>query len=296
METNYIKKLWILFALLVGGFQTVSGAELNLYEWTAVAEDVVVGRVLAQEGKHVLVKAERILRGSMEAGSEFLVRQKAANRSRNSSQNALRLKHGLRYMLLLDPAGYASKKPDALPTYDLARGVAGAREMPKEGEPAIIEALEQFIEIQALNSDIAQWRSFKKLVEDGRNDIITRTALEMFLKFRRGEADLMLSVEPLMDHPRPAIRSLSARLLGQLIERHGGDSSYLEQLRATMMAHARRDRSIDVRVAATSSLASFSDDETIIVLREIAAEDPEQAVRYAAEKVLFEKRDTQPNQ
>ena len=106
----------------------------------------------------------------------------------------------------------------------------------------------------------------------------------------------MLTIEPLLDHPRPAIRALSAELIGQLVERHGADPAETKDIRTALMAHARRDSSVEVRVASTTSLGNFPDDETLVVLQEIADRDPEQAVRYAAEKLLFEKRGIEPSE
>ena len=186
LNLGKIIPLLLVAVFLAGATETPADSDMNLYEWIAVADEVVVGRVLAQEGKHVLVRAENPLKGSIPAGSDLLVAQREANRKRTSSQRALRLKHGLRYMLLLNYSGQSGKKADALPVYSLARGVAGAREMPREGEPAMIEAVETFIRIQEMNSDSAQWRSFAELVGDGSNHLVTITALQMFLKYRRG--------------------------------------------------------------------------------------------------------------
>jgi hypothetical protein len=45
-----------------------------------------------------------------------------------------------------------------------------------------------------------------------------------------------------------------------------------------------------VRVAATGALSRLPGSEVQALLEEIAREDPEQTVRYAAERLLYERR------
>ena len=53
---------------------------------------------------------------------------------------------------------------------------------------------------------------------------------------------------------------------------------------------ARRDVTPEVRVAATAALGKLPGPDVRTLLEEIAREDPEQSVRYAAEKRLYERR------
>ena len=57
-----------------------------------------------------------------------------------------------------------------------------------------------------------------------------------------------------------------------------------------LIGSARRDESVAVRVAATEALGGFSGPAVRAILEEIAASDPDQAVRFAAEKLLYNRR------
>ncbi len=59
---------------------------------------------------------------------------------------------------------------------------------------------------------------------------------------------------------------------------------------AELIGVARRDDTVEPRVAATRALAAFGVARVETVLDEIAATDPDQNVRYSAEKILLEFR------
>jgi HEAT repeat protein len=59
-----------------------------------------------------------------------------------------------------------------------------------------------------------------------------------------------------------------------------------------LIGAARRDPAPAVRVWATWALGRFPDAAAVEVLEEISDSDPEQEVRYAAEKILLERRKT----
>jgi len=276
-----------LAILLVSGF---ARAELNLFEWTAVAPIVVEGEVLGEEGRNVVLHVGRVFRGEVETSTNIRINVKHANRnrSRNADFKALKLKPGGSYVMLLQDG---PRNRDGSPgAFLLARGVRGARETPDEGFITMFAALEQFIEIQDRKSEQVTWRRFGEMLEQ-RNPILLQTALDQFLKFHRGNFEVLFSVRPLLDHPDHEIRERAARLIGQIIT-HRRDASVPEEsaLRSELIASARRDRSIPVRMAATEALGQFHDGRIVEVLEEIADTDPEQEVRYTAEKLLYERR------
>ena len=124
-----------------------------------------------------------------------------------------------------------------------------------------------------------------------REPILLTTALEQFQKFRRGDPELLLSLQPLLEHPDPGIREGAARLAGQILARYpSGEVTEEASLRSELISRARRDPEIDVRVAATGALSRFDDPAVEDVLEEISDNDPDQRVRYAAEKLLHERR------
>jgi hypothetical protein len=103
-----------------------------------------------------------------------------------------------------------------------------------------------------------------------------------------------MSLRPLLDHPSAAIRADAALLAAQIVERYGPDVPDANALRQDLVARARRDDAVPVRVAATRALGEFDDNAATEVLGEIAASDPEQDVRYAAQMVLLERGGGQP--
>ncbi len=284
-------KLGSLAIVILAGMlsELSSAAPLNLYEWSAVAPIVAAGDVVAEEGRYKELKVARVLRGDVEPSSILRIDLRRANRTRslNAGLKALRLEQGKRYLVLLERAPV---KKAHQPAYRLVRGVRGARELRAEGAAATLDALQRFVEIQDEHSDTLAWSRFSGMLEE-TNPVLLETALDQFLKFRRGSPGLVLSLRPLLDHPRPDLRERAARLLGQIVRHHLPPSIQdPEDLRTELIGIARRDEVVEVRVAATDALSAFDDSGVEEVLTEIADSDPEQLVRYTAQKLLLERR------
>ena len=258
----------------------------NLFEWTGVAPIVVAGTSLGEDGHHFDFRVTAVLRGEIAPGDELRIDVREANRQRDRMLHpkALRLDEGVDYVLLLE-------KPGAERKYALARGVYGARELPLEGREAYLEALRAFVEIQDVPSEELKWKRLTELL-DATNPLVIGTTLEEFLKFRRGDPALLLTLLPLLDHPQPPLRGDAARLIGQIVDRHRDQGAEIddETVRAELIARATRDESVPVRVAATEALAAFPPELVDSVLVDIAESDPEQQVRYAAQLVRLERR------
>ena len=107
-------------------------APLNLYEWIAVAPVVVAGKNLGTHGKYAEFTVENVYRG--ETAGEIKVNVRRANRDRDRFlyKHALRFEEGESYLLLL--VQVATRDPDGKPTFELIRGVRGARQVPPEGD------------------------------------------------------------------------------------------------------------------------------------------------------------------
>jgi hypothetical protein len=149
------------------------------------------------------------------------------------------------------------KMRNGLPVYRVIRGPRGARQLPAEGSPALLDAMERFVLVQDAGDDRVTWGLLGEMLQE-TNPIVLETALGQFLKFRRGETDMLPAVLPLLDHPVAEIRARSARLIGQIVRRYAAAGiRQEEELRSAIAARARRDEVVAVRVAATESLASF---------------------------------------
>ena len=269
------------------GHEGTRGADgRNLFEWTGVAPIVVAGTSLGEDGHHFDFQVTASLRGDFAVGDELRIDVREANRLRDRMLHpkALRLDEGIDYVLLLEVAAPGGK-------HRLVRGVYGARELPLEGREAYLEALRAFIEIQDVPSEELKWKRLTELL-GATNPLVIGTTLEEFLKFRRGEADLLLTLLPLLDHPQPPLRGDAARLIGQIVDRQREHGTTIDDdiVRAELIARATRDESVPVRVAATEALAAFPPELVDSVLVDIAESDPEQQVRYAAQLVRLERK------
>jgi len=286
-------KLCLACILLLTGPTASAEDELNLFEWTAVAPIVVEALVTGDDGKYMNIQVVRVLRGDVTVGDEVKLALRLANRSRsrNADPKSLKLDLARNYVFLLEEF---HPKPTKV-IYRLIRGVRGARPVPAEGAEAFFAALGSFIDIQNLKSDNITWTRFAAMLEE-RNPILLSAALDQMLKFRRGEPDLVLTLRPLLDHPRPDIRVRVARLAGQIVTRFPLRSIPEDEgLRGELVGSARRDREVAVRVAATEALEGFSDASTEEVLIQIAENDPDRAVRFAAERLLLRRRKAASN-
>jgi hypothetical protein len=262
-------------------------AEMTLYDWMFPAEVVVSGRVLDEAGKLTDVRVEEVFRGEIEPGSVIGLQIRQANRHREDFQNRLKLDDQQTYLFLLKSV--PPDDPGDRVTYALVRGVHGTREVPAEGAAAFVEATRRFAELQAVNSDELHWHALGRMLEEN-NRYLLLTALEEFLKFRREQPELARRGRPLLQHPSPEIRQRALELCGRILTEFPHDEIIDAQgLETEIVALARRDASVDVRIAATRALAGLADKSIEEVWEEISRDDPDQRVRYAAERLLYER-------
>ena len=281
-----MRLLHVLAALLGIAAALPGRAETNLYEWVSAARLVVAARPERLEGRFVEIRVVRVLRGQS-PGQVLWVDRREANRDRVSGEQALDLKWGRTYLLLLNPSEGQSRAraPNA---FVLARGVEGARMLPEEGEGAVLEAVDRLVHLQDSASSFLPWAELGRMLDDA-NPVLVETALELFLKFRQGSGELMPAARRLLDHPRAGVRRAAADLSATILARTP-DVDDRTGVFADLAAAARRDVAPEVRVAATAALGRLAGPDVRTLLEEIAREDPEQTVRYAAEKLLYERR------
>jgi hypothetical protein len=288
MRASSIRKLFLGIPGTVFAAGAALASPLCLYEWIALAPVVAVAQTHSDGGRFVEVQLTDVFRGGLPAGSRLMIDLKRANRDREEGRRALRLEADRKYLVLLRRDG--TRSSDDLPVFGLVRGIEGARELPAEGSQAVLDAIRRFVEVQDRKDEIAAWKSFRDMLEE-TNAIFLETSLDLFLKFRRGDLALLPVLRPLLDHPRPDLRARTARLVGQIVE-HRAEAEIPNEdgILGEIYARARRDPSAAVRVAATAALGGITGMGPEEILREIARSDPEQAVRYEAEKGLFERK------
>jgi hypothetical protein len=269
----------------------LSASEENYFEWLAVAPVVVTGEITDAKDKSAGVRVAEVIRGELTPGAQIQVALRRANRERDRELHprALEFAPGESWILLLEPESAGAER------YDLVRGVSGARPLPAEGAAALVKALRAFVEIRRAGEDEA-WTRMRAMLT-ATEALLVDTALQMHLKFRRGDLELIADLRPLLDHPEPAIRERTLRLIEQILSRHGEPPApERERLQSEIVARARRDQRVEVRIAATEALDRLAGDSVLAVLDEIADDDPDQRVRYAAEARAYERRRRAPGE
>jgi hypothetical protein len=221
------------------------------------------------------------------ANGTVLVDVRQANRDRETGVPALDLEKGRGYLLLLQPSPRGKKEP--YPVFDLVRGVRGAKPLPIEGSAATIAAVARLAEIQERNNDTVLWASLPDFLEDP-NPLLVDAALDLYVKFRRETTALIPILTPLLEHPRPDVRRRAALVLGRALGRpDAADLPERSEVVGELSGRARRDDDAAVRREATGALAALTDAGISETLRTIARDDPDQNVRFEAEKSLFER-------
>jgi hypothetical protein len=260
---------------------------LDLYEWMGVSPIVVAADVTADDGKFVIAIVKAPIKGDLAAGSYFEIDQKAANRDREEGVKALDLLKGRSYLLLLTPSSRG--KHELHSVYDLVRGLRGAMPLPVEGSAATIDAATRLAAVQVRHDEGFLWSSLPEFLQDP-NPVLVDAALDLYLKFRREGTALVPAVEPLLEHPRPDFRRRAAILLGRsMAKAAAGELPERAELVAALTSRARRDDDVSVRTQATAALAVLHDAGIDETLRAIARDDPDQTVRFEAEKAVYER-------
>ena len=256
----------------------------NLFEWMAIAPVVVVAEVQVDDQKYVQIRVDRVLRGGAVPGDLLRVDVKGTNRDRSPGTAKLSVEKGFSYLWLLQPRPGEPKKGE--PILDLVRGTMGARLL-GEGAPALIDAAERMVVWQDRRSDNQLWEDLAKALDDP-NPFLVEAALDMIAKFHRADARSLSALRRLLDSPRADFREDAAALVGRAATK-AGDSPAAGDAFAALVVLARRDETVAVRVAATRSLGDFTGITPLETLREIARTDPEQAVRYEAQRILVQR-------
>lgn len=260
---------------------------LGLYDWMATAPIVIAADIVADDSKFVMAVTREAFKGALVVDGTVLVDLRRANRDREMGAPALDLEKGRAYLLLLQPSRRGKKEP--YPVFDLVRGVRGVKPLPVEGSAATIAAVARLAAVQERNNDAFLWATLPGFLEDD-NPVLVDAALDLYVKFHRETAALIPVVSPLLEHPRPDVRRRAVLVVGRVLER--ADSANVPErpdVIAELSGRARRDDDVIVRRVATAALASLPDAGVDETLRVIARDDPDQNVRFEAEKALFER-------
>jgi len=258
----------------------------GLYEWMGLAPIVVAGDVVSDDGKFAQVVVREAIKGGTPPGTTLLIDVRGANRDRDPGVKALKFDKTVGYLILLRTGPRSS---DSRPVFELVRGTQGVRPLPAEGRPATLDAARRLADLQERHDDDLLWSTLPTYLEDD-NPILVDATLDLFVKFRRGDPTLVPILEPLLDHPTPDVRERSIVLLGRILSRAGpADIAERSVVIGELTSRARRDDDAHVRRTATAALAALPDNGISETLRAIAHDDPDQDVRFEAERAVYER-------
>jgi hypothetical protein len=270
-------------------------SSLDNWEKTFRSELVVRATVLDGDDRLARMKVDEVLKGDYK-GEQLKIVFRAANFARKTWEEKITFKTGQHLILFLDRfrKNGVLQAPDQ---FELFRGSNGREEIPSEGEDAYLLAIRKFIEIQGLESQLARWDASRALLSE-TNPFLVDAGFEQVLKFRLANATLVPVLLGHLDSETVAFRQKAVRCFGQVFEstsREAGDLPTEDHIRDLLLNKAMKDPVADVRVESIKALGAWQDHDLAASFRAIAAQDPSQAVRYEAERAIYELESSSAN-
>jgi hypothetical protein len=268
---------------------------MDLWEKSFRSELVVRATVLDGDDRLARMRVDEVLKGSYTA-AELKIVFRAANFSRKTWEEKVVFGAGQHLILFLD----RFRKNGVLQAedhFELFRGSNGREEVPSEGEDAYLQAIRRFVAIQSIDSQLARWDASRALLSE-TNPFLVEAGFDQVLKFRLANASLVPVLLGHLDSETVAFRQKAVRCFGQVFEatsREAGDLPTEDHIRDLLLNKAMKDPSSDVRIEAIRALGAWQDRNLAASFRAIAAQDPSQAVRYEAERAIYELESSSAN-
>lgn len=263
-------------------------SSLDLWEKTFRSELVVRATVLDGDDRLARMRVDEVLKGDY-SGDELKIVFRAANWSRKTWEGKIVFETGQHLVLFLD-RHRKNGVLQAADQFELFRGSNGREEVPAEGEDAYLQAIKRFVAIQAVDSQLARWEASRALLSD-TNPFLVEAGFEQVLKFRLADASLVPVLLGHLDSETVAFRQKAIRCFAQVFEStslQAGDLPTEDHVRDLLLHKAMKDPSAEVRVESIKALGAWPDHDLAASFRAIADQDPSQAVRYQAERALYE--------
>ncbi|MGH9748922.1 MAG: hypothetical protein ACRD5D_09730, partial [Candidatus Polarisedimenticolia bacterium] len=269
----------------------------NLLQLIARADLVARVRVVEGALKHAIVEVLEAVKGTPPA-PRLRIAFRDWNFDRPAGIDPIVFADGEESILLLKPASARRKGKDG-DLFDLLEGPRGRLPIPPEGAAPVVDAARDLTAVA-----IADPSTQRRLLSERLRSVNPFLLLAVLAELDRlgGAApDDLPALLALVRSPRSPVRAGALVLLGRLfrtgasgVEVRAGASSgdpFPDQLRAALAAvieSARNDPEVPVRVAAVAAMGKWpTGSDTTQELRAIAGADPDQAVRYEAERILF---------
>jgi len=291
----------LCLAVLLLGFRGASAQlgpeseKLNLFQMIARSELVVLVRIRSGSLKYAIVEVQETLKGT--AGLPTLrIAFRDFNFTRRPGEDLIVFPDGQQEILFLVPYGRQVKRKKARSKnkdlFILFQGREGRITLPAEGPETILGALRRLAEVSG-RDPASQIDALEDFLE-GDNPFLTEASLQEIERLRAGSPVIFPRLLLLLNARSVALRASSLRVIGQVFSAGRFGDEVLDETRAALAAaleKARNDPDESVRVQAVAAVASWPKRaEVEQELKAIAGTDTAQAVRYEAERALFERR------
>jgi hypothetical protein len=259
----------------------------TLYNRIAHARIVFVGRTV-DTGRRARIAIVDSLRGEPREGT-IEVAYRESNRLRDPSEPPVRFSPGQLSLFLVEPAVDRQGRVKSPERYRLAGTHRGKIDLPPEGAEALVQACRRFIAIQDLDDQRREWEELRALLDE-QNMLLVHTGLAKIVAFRLVDESLTPELLALLQHPAPVLRHETVLALEQLVDPVGAGepSPQASRIISRLKGTARADDHEEVRAAAVRTLGRLRRDDLADFLRETAARDVSQLVRYEASVALLD--------
>lgn len=275
--------------LLAGAGGLGKGEERpGLYELTARSALVVSARVLSGSVKLAQVQVLEVFRGEARPGQRLQIAFRDFNMSLGKEDRIVFV-DGETEILFLEPELDWEGTRRGEDRYTLVRGRFGRFTLPREGEDIYLEAAREFSSLVSLKDHRELFERLKGLVGSS-NPVLADAGMKEVLELDLVDREMVPRVMEHFRDPSPGRRVAALKLMSRFFAGFRDREKYPEFQDATLppiLVLARNDPDERVRGAAVEALGSWGGPAVAETLKEIARQDPSQAVRYRAELILL---------
>ena len=291
----------VCLAVLLLGFRGASAQlgpepeKLNLFQMIARSDLVALVRIRSGSLKYAIVEVQESLKGT--AGLPSLrIAFRDFNFSRRPGEDLIVFPDGQQEILFLVPYGRQVRRKKARlknkDLFTLFHERDGRMTLPAEGPEIILGAIRRLAEVTA-RDPVSQIDALKSFLA-GDNPFLTEASLQEIERLHAGDPAIFARLLLLLNSRSVVLRADSLRVIAQVFSAGRLEDEVLDEARATLAAvleKARNDQDESVRVQAVAAVAAWPNrPEVEQELKAIAGTDEAQAVRYEAERALFERR------
>ncbi len=275
---------------------------LDLFQKVARAELIVRVKTFDGSLRFALVDVQESLKGSP-PGKRLRIAFRDYNFTRKPGSEPIVFPSGQEEILFLlpheQPRRKERNKEKNKDLFNLYLGEQGRITVPAEGAGAILDAIRRLAAVSS-QGPASQLESFGAMLES-TNMYLLEASLDEIDRMHAAERGLYGRLSKSLTSPSPGLRVRSLRIIkaifmsgrddGQGSEAAVGQADAPDQgpmVLQSVIERARNDSSDEVRAAAVDAMAAWhSWPEVEGDLQAIAKNDPDQGVRYAAERALL---------